>query len=81
MAAGGSSTEVQLKLLLMRAIDEDLKSRYRTITAAADDLGEDEMRLCRLGNGHHALFSFKWLFRLADSAKVHIRISVDRVNR
>lgn len=75
------STEAQLKLALMRAIDQDFKKRFRTMVEAANFVGEDEMRLYRMASGHHEMFSFKWLFRVADAAKVHIRISVDRVNR
>jgi len=75
-----SGTEAQFKLVLMRAIDSDLKRRFRTLAEAADFADVPWMRLSRLRNGRHELFSVNWLFRLADAAKVHIRISVDPVN-
>lgn len=81
MEAVALTTEAKLKLALMRAIDSDLKRRFRTMAEAAEFVGEDQMRLYRMGSGHHEFFSFKWLFRVAAAGNVHIRISVDPVNR
>jgi predicted XRE-type DNA-binding protein len=75
------SAEVQLKLALMRAIDTDLKRRFRTLADAAEFANVDHMRLSRIRSGRYEYFSIQWLFRLAQTAKVHIRISVDPVNR
>lgn len=74
-------TEAQFKLALMRAIDSDLKKRFRTLQDAADYADVTWMRLSRIRSMRHEYFSVNWLFRLADAAKVHIRISVDPVNR
>lgn len=76
-------TEAQLKVALMRAIDSDLKRRYRTLAQAAEAIGPTItwQRLSRIRSGRHEYFSINWLFRLADAAHVHIRISVDPVNR
>lgn len=75
------SAEVQLKLALMRAIDTDLKRRFRTLAQAAEFANVDHMRLSRIRSGRYEYFSINWLFRLAQAAHVHIRISVDPVNR
>jgi hypothetical protein len=77
----GASAEVQFKLALMRAIDSDLKQRFRTLAEAAEFADVTWMRLSRMRSGRHEFFSVNWLFRLAAAAQVHIRISVDRVNR
>lgn len=74
-------TEAQFKLALMRAIDSDLKRRFRTLAEAAEFADVTWMRLSRMRSGRHEYFSVNWLFRLADTAHVHIRISVDPVNR
>lgn len=76
-----SADAIQFKLLLMRAIDTDLKRRYRTLAEAAEAADVTWTRLSRMRNGQHQCFSIKWLFHLAAAAKVHIRISVDPVNR
>jgi hypothetical protein len=78
---GPYEAETQLKLALMRAIDADLKKNFRTIGEAAEYLEVEYMRLCRIGTGRHEMYSINWLFRLAEAAQVHIRISVDPVNR
>jgi predicted XRE-type DNA-binding protein len=75
------SPETQLKLALMRAIDRDLKRRFTSLAQAAEFANVDHNRLSRIRRGRYEYFSVTWLFRLADSAKVHIRISVDPVNR
>lgn len=75
------TSEAQFKLALMRAIDADLKQRFTTLAAAAEFADVTWMRLSRMRSGRHEFFSVNWLFRLADAAKVHIRISVDPVNR
>lgn len=75
------SAEVQLKLALMRAIDTDLKKRFRTLAQAAEFANVDHMRLSRIRSGRYEYFSISWLFHLAQAAKIHIRISVDPVNR
>jgi len=72
--------EAQFKLLLMRAIDHDLKRRFASLAQAAEFADVTWTRLSRLRNGRHELFSVNWLFKLASAAKVHIRISVDPVN-
>lgn len=74
-------TEAQFKLALMRAIDTDLKRRFHTLAEAAEFADVTWTRLSRIRSGRHEYFSVNWLFRLADTAKVHIRISVDPVNR
>jgi hypothetical protein len=71
--------EAQMKIALMRAIDRDLRRRFRTLADAAEFAGADVMRLSRLRSGRHEYFSIVWLFRLAAAAKIHIRISVDPV--
>lgn len=76
-----STAEAQFKLALMRAIDTDLKRRFRTLADAADFADVTWMRLSRMRSGRHEYFSVNWLFRLAAAAEVHIRISVDAVNR
>ncbi len=73
--------EAQLKIALMRAIDSDLKRRFRTLADAAEFADIDYMRLSRIRSGRYEYFSINWLFRLAQTAGVHIRISVDPVNR
>lgn len=78
--AGPLSTEAQFKLALMRAIDSNLKDRFDTLADAAEFADVTWMRLSRLRSGRHEYFSVNWLFRLAASARVHIRISVDPVN-
>lgn len=75
------SAEAQFKLALMRAIDTDLKRRFRTLEEAAAAADVTWMRLSRMRSGRHEYFSVNWLFRLAATAGVHIRISVDPVNR
>lgn len=80
LAAAPKSAEVQLKLALMRAIDTDLKKRFRTLADAAEYADVDHMRLSRIRSGRYEYFSITWLFRLAETAKVHIRINVDPVN-
>lgn len=75
------SAEAQFKLALMDAIDRDLKKRFRTLDEAADFADVTSMRLSRLRSGRHEFFSVNWLFRLAAAAQIHIRISVDPVNR
>ena len=73
--------EAKFKLALMRAIDTDLKRRFRTLAEAAEFADVTWMRLSRMRSGKHQYFSVNWLFRLASTAKVRIRISVDPVNR
>ena len=80
MAEPALDAEAQFKLLLMRAIDSDLKRRFRSLAEAAEFADVTWPRLSRLRNGRHELFSVNWLFQLAKTAKVHIRISVDPVN-
>lgn len=80
LATAPKSAEVQLKLALMRAIDTDLKKRFRTLADAAEFADVDHMRLSRIRSGRYEYFSITWLFRLAETAKVHIRINVDPVN-
>lgn len=75
------TAEVQLKLALMRAIDTDLKRRFRTLAQAAEYANVDHMRLSRIRSGRYEYFSINWLFKLAQTAQVHIRISVDPVKR
>jgi hypothetical protein len=79
--AAALAPEAQLKIALMRAIDTDLRRRFKTLAQAAEFAGTDMMRLSRIRSGRYEFFSVTWLFRLAEAAKVHIRISVDRVNR
>lgn len=74
------SKEAQFKLALMRAIDADLKRRFHTMAEAADFADVTWTRLSRMRSGRHEYFSIPWLFRLAEAAKVHIRISVDPMN-
>jgi hypothetical protein len=74
-------TQAQFKLALMRAIDTDLKRRFPTLVEAAEFADVTWMRLSRLRSGRHEYFSVNWLFHLAEAAQVHIRISVDPVNR
>jgi predicted XRE-type DNA-binding protein len=73
--------ETQLKLALMRAIDSDLKRRFSSLAQAAEFANVDHNRLSRIRRGRYEYFSVNWLFRLADTAGVHIRIEVDPVNR
>jgi hypothetical protein len=79
--------EAQIKLALMRAIDADLRRRYRTLAEAAEAIGTDAPMslawpcLSRLRHGHHRYFSIPWLLRLASAAHVHIRFKIDPVNR
>jgi predicted XRE-type DNA-binding protein len=75
------SAEAQFKLALMRAIDTDLQRRFITLEEAADFSDVTWTRLSRMRSGRHEYFSVNWLFRLAAKAKVHIRISVEPVNR
>lgn len=75
------SCEAQFKLAIMRTIDEDLSLRFDTLVQAAEYAGVEPMRLSRIRSGRYEYFSVKWLFRLAEVAKVRIRISVDPVNR
>lgn len=75
------SAEAQLKIALMRAIDTDLRRRFRTLADAAEFTDVTWQRLSHVRCGRHELFSVAWLFDLADAAQVHIRISVDPVNR
>lgn len=74
-------TEAQLKLALMRVIDADLKDRFKSLEEAAYYADVTPTRLSRMRCGRHDLFSINWLFRLADTACVPIRISIDSVNR
>jgi hypothetical protein len=80
MSADPLSVEAQFKLALMRAIDSDLRKRFRTLAEAAEYADVTWMRLSRMRSGRHEYFSVNWLFRLAATANVHIRISVDPVN-
>lgn len=64
----------------MGAIDRNLKKRFRTLAEAAEFAGVDFMRLSRLRRGRYEYFSVNWLFRLADAAKIDIRITVDPLN-
>jgi len=75
------TAEARFKLELMRVINDDLERRFRTLAEAADYADVTWMRLSRMRSGRHEYFSVNWLFRLAASAGVHIRISVDPVNR
>jgi predicted XRE-type DNA-binding protein len=72
--------QAQFKLALMRAIDTDLKKRFRTLADAAEHAGIDMYRLSRIRHGRHECFSINWLFDLAAVADVHIKISVNPVN-
>lgn len=65
----------------MDAIDKDFRLRFKTLTAAAEYADVDRLRLSRIRCRRHEYFSVNWLFRLADAAKVHIRITVVPVNR
>ncbi len=80
MSEPALNAEAQFKLALMRAIDTDLKRRFHSLAEAAEFADVTWMRLSRLRNGRHELFSVNWLFRLASVAQVHIRITVDPVN-
>ncbi len=71
------NSEAQFKLALMRAIDDDLRGRFRTLSEAAEFADVTWMRLSRLRSMRYEYFSVNWLFRLADSAHIPIRISVD----
>lgn len=71
------SVESQLKLELMRAINADLDRRFRTLSDAADYAGVDCLRLSRVRKLRHEYFSLNWLLRLAQSAKVRMRITVN----
>lgn len=75
--------EAQIKLALMRAIDADLKRRYRTLIEAADAIGGNLAwdQLSRIRNGRYEHFSLRWLLQLAANAQVHIRFHIDPVNR
>jgi len=75
------NNEARFKLALMRAIDDDIKKRFRTLAEAADYADVPWLRLSRIRSGRHEYFSVGWLFALAEKSKVHIRISVDPVNR
>jgi Helix-turn-helix domain len=72
--------QAQFKLALMRAIDTDLKRRFRTLSDAAEFAAIDMYRLSRIRHGRHECFSINWLFDLARAAQVHIKISVNPVN-
>jgi hypothetical protein len=71
------SDEAKFKLAIMRVIDEDLRTRFRTLEEAADHANVGFTRLSRLRSKRHDQFSIGWLFRLAKDAGVRIRISVE----
>lgn len=73
-------SERQFKLALMSAIDRNLRARFRTIAEAAEAAGVEYMRLSRLRRGRHEYFSVNWLFRVAETAQIDIRISVEPLN-
>lgn len=73
--------EARFKLALMNIIDQDLRDRFRTVEAAADFADVDIHRLWRIRAKQHDQFSVAWLFNLAKSAKVRIRIHVEPVLR
>lgn len=69
--------EARFKLALMDIIDEDLRDRFRTVEEAADFANVDCIRLFRLRSRQQRQFSVAWLFRLARSAKIRIRIHIE----
>lgn len=73
--------ETAFKLALMNIIDQDLKERFRTLEAAADFADVDIHRLWRFRAKQHDQFSVTWLFNLARTAGVRIRIHVEPVLR
>lgn len=71
----------RVKLALMDLIDEDLRERFRTLEEAADFANVDSNRLSRMRSRQHEQFSIGWLFKLARSAKVRIRIKIEPAPR
>jgi hypothetical protein len=69
--------EARFKLALMNIIDQDLRERFRTVEEAADFANINYHRLYRIRARRHDQFSIAWLFKLARSANVAIRINIE----
>lgn len=61
----------------MNIIDEDLRENFLTVEEAADFANGDGNRLSRMRSRQHEQFSIAWLFKLARSAKIRIRIKIE----
>ncbi len=72
--------EALFKRALMEMIDDAMRRRFRTVAVAADRTNTAEGRLWRLRSRHHEQFSVSWLFRLARSAGIRIRIHIELAN-
>lgn len=70
---------VQLKLLLMAAIDEGVRRRFGTLQEAANTAGIDRALLSRVRHGDHRRCSIASLLCLAEELHVHIKIDVQLV--
>lgn len=71
--------EARFKLAIMNIIDEDLRYRFRTMEEAAEFANVNDKRLSRMRSHRHDQFSIAWLFKLAKSAHVRIRINVEPI--
>jgi hypothetical protein len=68
--------EAKVKLRIMDVIDEDLRRRFRTVQEVADYLQVEDGRIWNLRAKRHQKFSLSWLLRLAQAARVKMRIDI-----
>lgn len=69
--------EVQLKLLLMRVIDQEIRRRYRTLNEAAHVSTISRELLSRVRHGDHRRCSIAAVLRIAVQLNITIKISVE----
>lgn len=67
----------QIKLSLMKGIDESLSRQYRAQQEAADALGVDRSRLSYLRCGHTDRFSLPWLIVTAERIGLKVTVTIE----